>query len=134
MRTYSELIQMPTFRERYDYLKLNGRVGDETFGYDRYLNQIFYKCPEWKSIRREIIIRDCGCDLGLMDHEIFGMIFVHHMNPINERDITNRSDYLMNPEYLICCSTATHNAIHYGDAAMLYEEPIIRRPKDTILW
>jgi len=134
MRTYSELIKLPTFRERYEYLKLSGRVGEETFGYDRYLNQIFYKSSEWKTIREEVIVRDMGCDLALVDHEIVGLIFVHHMNPVSERDIFNRSDFLLNPEFLVSCSAATHNAIHYGDAALLYEEPIIRRPRDTILW
>ena len=102
IRTYSELIKLPTFKERYEYLRLGGRVGEDTFGFDRYLNQAFYKSEEWKSIRDHVIIRDNGCDLGIEGHEIFGRILIHHMNPIRKEDIINRSDILLNPEYLIC--------------------------------
>lgn len=134
IRTYSNLIQLPTFEERFNYLKLNGQVGSMTFGFDRVLNQIFYKTKEWKRIRRDLILRDNGCDLGIFDREIAGRILIHHMNPINEDDIKNRSEMLLNPEYLICVSHNTHNAIHYGDESLLVRAPIIRRPGDTCLW
>lgn len=101
IRTYSELITLPTFEERFKYLQLNGKVGSETFGYDRYLNQAFYKTPEWRRIRNQIIIRDNGCDLGIEDREIFGRVYIHHLNPLTKDAIISQSDYLMNPEYLI---------------------------------
>lgn len=113
-RTYDELINLKTFDERYEYLKLNGKVSDLTFGFDRYLNQIFYSSPIWLNIRRDIIVRDLGCDLGLDGYEIYKNIIVHHMNPINVDDILNNTDYLLNPNYLICVCLRTHNAIHYG--------------------
>lgn len=135
IRTYSELIQLPTFRQRFEYLKLSGSVGKATFGYDRYLNQRFYTSKEWKDLRNEIIVRDNGCDLGLEDFEIRGRILIHHMNPIVDDDIVNVSDYLMNPEYLICVSHDVHNAIHYGnDDILRAKEYVPRRPNDTCPW
>ena len=134
IRTYSELITLPTFKERYEYLKLNGRVGEETFGFDRYLNQAFYKSEEWRSIRDHVITRDNGCDLGMEGHEIFGRILIHHMNPIRKEDIINRSDILLNPEYLICTIKNTHDAIHYGDESLLVIAPVERRKNDTCPW
>ena len=134
IRTYSELITLPTFKERYEYLKLNGRVGEETFGFDRYLNQAFYKSEEWRAVRDYIIVRDNGCDLGMEGHEIFGKILIHHMNPISKRDILDRSDLLLNPEYLICTIKNTHDAIHFGDENLLIVAPIERRKNDACPW
>lgn len=134
IRTYSELITLPTFKERYEYLRLGGRVGEDTFGFDRYLNQAFYKSEEWRSIRDHIITRDNGCDLGMEGHEIFGRILIHHMNPIRKEDIINRSDILLNPEYLICTIKNTHDAIHYGDESLLVIAPVERRKNDTCPW
>lgn len=135
IRTYSELIQLPTFEERYEYLKLGGTVGEDTFGFDRYLNQIFYKSKEWISIRNYVITRDNGCDLGIPGREIReAKILVHHMNPITKEDILNRSDILLNPEYLICTVKNTHDAIHYGDSDLLYTDPIERSKNDMCPW
>lgn len=134
IRTYSELITLPTFMERYKYLRIGGTVGADTFGFDRYLNQAFYKSDEWKSIRRHVIIRDCGCDLGIEGHEIHERILIHHINPISEEDILGRSDFLLNPEYLISTSHRTHNAIHYGDDSILIDTPLERRKNDTCPW
>lgn len=134
IRTYSELITLPTFEERFRYLKLNGRVGEETFGFDRYLNQNFYRSKDWERIRDKIILRDFGCDLGCLDREIMGTIIVHHMNPIQIDDILDATEYLMNEEYLICTTLRTHNAIHYGDESLLITAPIERRPNDTCPW
>ena len=134
IRTYSELITFPTFEERYRYLKLSGRVGEDTFGFDRYLNQVFYKDPEWLRIRDEVIIRDGGCDLGMPDREIHTRILVHHMNPITKDDILKRSDFLLNPEYLICTLKSTHDAIHYGDESGLLIAPPERTINDTCPW
>ncbi len=134
IRTYSELIQLPTFEERYRYLRLGGRVGEDTFGFDRYLNQLFYKSDEWLSLRDEIIIRDNGCDLGIKGREIFGRILIHHMNPITVNDILNRTDYLLNPEYLICTVKNTHDAIHYGNEESLILVPRERTKNDTSPW
>ena len=134
MRTYRELSRLKTFDERFEYLKLNGFVGEETFGYDRYLNQMLYKSPEWRSLRRDIIIRDNGCDLGLEGYDIQGMIIVHHMNPISVDDLKTFSGDVVNPEYLICVSSLTHKAIHYGDKDLLPQLPIERRPGDTCPW
>lgn len=134
MRTYTELCTLKTFEERYEYLKLGGAVGKETFGFDRYLNQALYQSPEWKQIRRKIILRDDGCDLGLRYYPIGYKIYIHHMNPISQVDILERSDILLNPEYLICVSHRTHNAIHYGDASLLPQAPIERRPNDQVPW
>lgn len=134
IRTYSELIKLQTFEERFRYLQLNGRVGEETFGFDRYLNQKFYNDPEWLRIRDQVIIRDNGCDLAMPDREIKTRILVHHMNPIDKEDILRRSDFLLNPEYLICTIKATHDAIHYGDESKLIVMPPERRPNDTCPW
>lgn len=134
IRTYSELITLPTFMERYKYLRIGGTVGADTFGFDRYLNQAFYKSEEWKSIRRHVIIRDCGCDLGIEGREIHERILIHHINPISEEDILGRSDFLLNPEYLISTSHRTHNAIHYGDDSILIDTPLERRKNDTCPW
>ena len=134
IRTYSELIKLHTYEERYKYLQLKGTVGEETFGFDRYWNQNFYRSQEWKRIRDYIIIRDNGCDLGMEDRIIQGKIIIHHMNPISSRDIQNVSDYLMNPEYLICTTHQTHNAIHYGDENLLMTNPIERTANDTCPW
>lgn len=135
-RTYSELITLPTFKERFNYLKLNGYIGEQTFGFDRYLNQKFYRLPEWKKIRREVILRDNGCDLGMVDREIPPgvRIIVHHMNPIAVKDIANKLDWILDPEYLICTMKITHDAIHYGDENLLYTDPIERMPNDTTPW
>ena len=134
IRTYSELITLPTFEERYRYLRLGGRVGEETFGFDRYLNQIFYTSNEWRDVRDYVIIRDGGCDLGIEDREIFGKILVHHMNPIRQEDILRRSKFLLDPEYLICTVKNTHDAIHYGDESLLILPPVERTQYDTCPW
>ena len=134
IRRYSELIKLETFEERFNYLKLNGTVGEETFGFDRYLNQAFYTSEEWKSIRNEVIVRDLGCDLGISDREITGRMLIHHMNPITKDDILNRSEFLLNPEYLITTVKNTHDAIHYGDSKLLVQAPVTRRPNDTCPW
>lgn len=134
IRTYSELIKLKTFKDRFEYLKLDGIVGEETFGFDRYMNQIFYKSREWNSVRRAVIIRDNGCDLGVEGYEIHGKILIHHMNPINLSDIVHKTDELLNPDYLITTVLSTHNAIHYGDASLLPALPIERRANDTCPW
>lgn len=134
IKTYSELIEIPTFEERYKYLNLDGTVGEETFGFDRYINQEFYRSYEWCRIRDYVIIRDNGCDLAISDREIFGKILVHHMNPITIKDILNKSKFLLDPEYLICTSKNTHDAIHYGDSNLLITMPTERRKNDTCPW
>lgn len=134
MKTYSELIRLPTFLDRYRYLRIGGKVGDETFGFDRRLNQLFYKDPEWISIRDKVIIRDSACDLGVLDRSIVGCIYVHHMNPIRKLDILRRSKCLFDPENLICTSKNTHDAIHYGDESLLIADPITRKANDTCPW
>ena len=134
IRTYSELIKLSTFEERYKYLQLSSSIGEETFGFDRYLNQNFYRSKEWKRIRDFVIIRDNGCDLGIEDRTIHGKIIIHHMNPIRTKDIQDVSDYLLNPEYLICTTHQTHNAIHYGDENLLVRNPIERTANDTCPW
>lgn len=134
IRTYSELILLPTFEERFKYLQLNGRVGDNTFGFDRYINQKFYRSAEWKRIRDYIIIRDNGCDLAADGYEIHGRILIHHMNPITISDIKFSTEYLMNPDYLICVTHNTHNAIHYGDEKQIITGPIVRTKNDTCPW
>ena len=131
IRTYSELTRIPTFMARYEYLRIGGSVGRETFGFDRYLNQQFYHSDEWRSIRDFIITRDLGCDLGLEGFTIHGRIYIHHMNPITVRDIRDYTEYLTDPEYLICTTHETHNAIHYGDSTLLIAEPVERTPYDT---
>ena len=134
IRTYSELIKLPTFEERYEYLKLDGKVGEETFGFDRYINQEFYRSNEWLKVRDFVIVRDGGCDLAIEDREIVGKILVHHMNPITIDDILNRSECLLDPEYLISTIKNTHDAIHYGDSSLLIAAPIERRKNDTCPW
>lgn len=134
IRTYSELITLPTFEERFKYLQLNGSVAKDTFGFYRCINQNFYRSAEWKRVRDFVILRDNGCDLADEGHVIYGKIIIHHMNPITVRDITSVSDYLMNPEYLICTTHSTHNAIHYGDESLLPMLPTERRKNDTCPW
>ena len=134
IRTYSELIQLPTFEERFRYLQLNGQVGEDTFGFDRYINQRFYRSKEWLQVRDYVIVRDKGCDLGVEGYEIYGRILIHHLNPISLRDITELSDFLLNPEYLISTTHLTHNAIHYGDESILMTAPIERSKNDTCPW
>lgn len=134
IRTYSELITLPTFEERFHYLQLDGRVGEETFGFDRYLNQAFYKSEEWLRVRDLVIVRDNGCDLGIEGREIYGRILIHHMNPITIDDIAKRSKYLLDPEYLITTVKNTHDAIHYGDESLLIKLPIERTRNDTCPW
>lgn len=135
VRTYSELIKIPTFEERFEYLKLNGKIGDDTFGFDRYLNQVFYRSGEWKRLRNQVLIRDNGCDLAIEDRPIFEKIYVHHMNPVLPNDVLEHSSYLVDPEFLICVSQTTHNALHYGDANLLPKSQIVERsPFDTAPW
>ena len=134
IRSYSELRRITTFKERYKYLQLGGIVGKDTFGFDRYLNQIFYRSQKWRSIRDQVIIRDNGCDLGEEGYDIYGRILIHHMNPITLEDIEKESDFLLNPEYLICTTHNTHNAIHYGDEKLLITAPIERTKNDTCPW
>ena len=134
LRTYSELITFPTFKERFDYLKLDGTVGADTFGFDRYMNQQFYRSYEWKKVRDQVIVRDNGCDLGVSGYFIRGQVYIHHLNPISPQDLYSRSQILLDPEYLVCVSHATHNAIHYGDASQLQRDPVVRRPNDTCPW
>ena len=133
-RTYSELIQFSTFEERFKYLSLDGQVGEETYGFDRWMNQAFYRSQEWKQIRNHVIVRDSGCDLGILGREIRERIIVHHMNPIMIHDIQFATEYLLNPEFLICTTHNTHQAIHYGDERLLISEPIVRTPNDTCPW
>lgn len=133
-RSYSEVILLPTFIERFRYLKLGGKVGEETFGFDRYLNQTLYRSVEWKRFRRDIIIRDRGLDLACDDHEIVEKILVHHINPITLKDIERRDSKIFDPDNVICVSLNTHNAIHYGDESLLMLDPIERTPFDTCPW
>lgn len=133
-KSYSELIAIPSFEERYRYLRIRGKIGIETFGFDRYLNQALYRDGYWKEIRREIIIRDEGCDLAFPGREIPGRIIIHHLNPLTEKDLLNRSDKIFDPENLITTCIRTHNAIHYGDESLLYQDPIERKENDTIPW
>lgn len=134
IRTYSELIRIKSFVERFEYLKLSGQVGVDTFGFDRYLNQNFYHSSEWRSVRDYVITRDFGCDLGMEGYEIHGLIYIHHMNPITQKDIVHSNADIIDPEFLICTTHDTHNAIHYGDASLLVTGPIERRPNDTCPW
>ena len=134
MRNYRELSRLKTFDERFEYLKIGGLVGESTFGFERYLNQTLYNSSKWRRLRNQIIIRDNGCDLGVEGYEIQGMIVVHHMNPISVDDLKDFSDDIFNPEYLICVSFTTHNAIHYGDKSLIPQEPVERRPGDTCPW
>lgn len=134
IKTYSELSSLSTFEERYNYLRLNGMVGQDTFGFDRYMNQIFYRSDRWRSIRDAVIVRDNGCDLGVDGYKIHGKIIIHHMNPITMEDIERESDFLLNPEFLIATTHNTHNAIHFGDESLLPQLPIARMRFDTCPW
>jgi hypothetical protein len=134
IKTFTELSRIESFKERYHYLRLDGRVGEDTFGFDRYLNQVFYKSPEWKRVRDFVILRDNGCDLGVPGYEIYGKILIHHMNPITIEDIRHGNESILDPEFLICVSHNTHNAIHYGDEDLLITEPIVRTKNDTCPW
>lgn len=134
IRTYSELKKHDTFEDRYEYLRLRGVVGEATFGFDRYINQALYQSTEWKYARRQAILRDNGCDLGIFGYEIHGEILVHHMNPITVEDIINRSELVLDPEFLITTTMTTHNAIHYGDRTLLRTPFVERNPGDTKLW
>lgn len=133
IRRYSDLCRLRTFDERFDYLRLNGAVGESTFGFDRYLNQHLYRSSEWKKIRNAVIVRDDGCDMGLADYPA-NRIIVHHMNPLSVEDLENRSDLIFDPEFLICVSFNTHNAIHFGDETLLHKPPVERKPGDTCPW
>lgn len=134
IRTYSELIKLPTFEERFEYLKIGGKVGMETFGSDRYLNQRFYFSNIWKKVRREIILRDQACDLAMPGYELNAALYIHHMNPITAQDFVDNTEYLLNPEYLICVSRQTHEAIHYGNRDPNFLYPKERTPNDTCPW
>lgn len=133
-KCYSELSKLKTFDERFDYLKLSGIIGEKTFGSERYLNQRFYGSNEWRAFRREAIIRDNGCDLGIADREIGGRIEIHHLNPITPEDIEKRSSVLMDLENAICVSSLTHKAIHYGDISLIPHDIVERRPNDMCPW
>lgn len=133
-KTYKELSRLKTIEERFEYLKMSARVGEETFGFDRYLNQIFYNSPEWRKTRRGVIIRDEGCDLGVKGYEIPRIIIVHHINPITEQDILDRNPIVFDPENLICASERTHKGIHFGDKNLLPQEYVERREGDTCPW
>lgn len=139
IKTYSELIMFPTFEERFKYLMLKGRVGEETFGWDRWINQDFYRSREWKQVRDYVITRDQGCDLGILDRKLYfgndGRVFVHHMNPIGVNDIQEATKFLLDPEFLITVGKETHDAIHYGNEDILKRNQLIeRRPNDLCPW
>lgn len=135
IRTYSELMKLKTFEERFNYLRLYGRVGEETFGFDRYLNQMFYTSGEWRSLRNYIITRDGGCDLAIPDRKIQDQrILIHHLNPISKEDILQNTKFLLDPEFLITTIKNTHDAIHYSNSDILYQEPVARRKNDTCPW
>ena len=133
-RTYSELRRFPTFDERYDYLAMRGEVGKATFGFDRWINQQFYRSQEWQHVRDHVLVRDDGCDLGMPGYEIGGQSLVHHMNPISPKDLERGELWVLDPEFLITTTHRTHNAIHYGDSSLLIKPPVERRPGDTKLW
>ena len=134
IKRYSKLVLLPTFEDRYQYLRLGGLVGKETFGFDRYMNQFFYKSPEWRRVRDIVIARDAGCDLGVAGREIFCRAIIQHMNPIRPEDIRSRSKMLLDPEYLITTVHDTHLAIHYGSENLLVQAPVEREPNDTCPW
>ena len=134
LRCYRELSRLRTFQERYDYLRIGGVVGESTFGFERYLNQMLYTSAQWKKVRSLVIIRDNGCDLGMEDYPIGGRIYVHHMNPITAEQIEESAAEIFDPEFLICVSKQTHDAIHFGDKHLLPQLPVERRPGDTCLW
>lgn len=134
IKTYSELIQFDSFEDRFKYLRLGGSVGESTFGFDRYLNQQFYRSSLWQRVRNDVIVRDLGCDLGVPGYEINGSLLVHHINPMTADDILHNEEWIINPEYLITTTNDTHNAIHYGDISLLKKPFVERRPGDTKLW
>ena len=134
IRTYSELMKLNTFEDRFRYLKLEANVGEATYGFDRYLNQQFYRSSEWKSIRNQVIMRDNACDLGILDRELDKRIIIHHMNPITKDDLIHQTDFLLNPEYLICTCHKTHLAIHYGTEDLLDTVIVERSKNDTCPW
>jgi len=134
IRTYSELIKLPTFLERYEYLRIGNRVGQETFGFDRYLNQALYHSTLWRPVRDKVITRDLGRDLAMEGYEIHGKIYIHHMNPITKEDIVCFNDDIIDPEFLICTSFDTHSAIHYGDSSKIFTGLVERKPNDTCPW
>ena len=134
LRSYSELSRLRTFDERFRYLLLVGSVGVETFGFDRYVNQRFYRSEEWKHVRNIVIARDNGCDLGIEGRDINGRVYVHHMNPMNLEQINDHMDLILDPEYLVCVTFATHNAIHYGDESYITLAPVERQPNDMCPW
>ena len=134
IRRYSELHRIETFEDRYKYLALQGRVGDTTFGFDRYLNQRFYSSGEWKQLRQYVLYRDNACDLGVEGYEIHSKLIIHHMNPMTIGDIVHREEAILDPEFLITTTLRTHNAIHYGDERLLVKAPVVRKPGDTKLW
>ena len=133
-RSYEALIKIPTFEERFEYLKLSSKIGEETFGFERYLNQAFYGSPEWRAFRRQVIIRDNGCDLACEDHDIVGKVIIHHINPITPEEIESASPLLMDLDNVVCVSYDTHQAIHYGDASLLPKDYIPRTPNDMCPW
>lgn len=134
-KSYTEMSLLPSFDERFKYLKLNGQVGSDTFGFDRYMNQDFYRSAEWKHIRSYVIARDEGCDLGIPDCQINGRVFIHHINPISKEDVILGNEKLLDPENLVCISMDTHNALHYGDDSILNKNKIIERtPNDMCPW
>ena len=134
LKSYRNLILLPTILDRFEYLRIKANVGDPTFGFDRFINQDFYQSREWRQVRMKVIARDEGCDLGMPDYPIGGKVIIHHINPITAEDIENASDLLFDLDNLICVSESTHNAIHFGDETLLPAEPIIRRPGDTCPW
>lgn len=134
IRRYSELRRFETLEDRFQYLRLDGDVGRSTFGFDRYINQKFYQSSQWKHARQMVIVRDMGCDLGVRGYEINGGLVVHHMNPMSIDDIVHGEDWILDPDFLICTTTNTHNAIHYGDETLLKREFVERKPGDTKLW
>lgn len=134
IRRYSELKRLKTFEERYEYLRIGGMIGESTFGFERYLNQALYTSQRWKQVRNEVIVRDNGCDLGIEGRDIYDRIIIHHMNPLTREQLRDPDDEIFNPEFLICVSRITHNAIHFGDASLLPKDPVVRRPNDTCPW
>lgn len=134
MRSYSELRRFDTFEERYEYLQLGGGVGVATFGFDRYMNQAFYASTDWRRARREVILRDEGCDLGVLGYEINSSLLVHHINPMDIEDLVHQEEWVLNPEYLITTTQKTHNAIHFGDRSLLAKPFVDRARNDTKLW
>lgn len=134
IRCYSELVELKTFRDRYEYLALNSTVGCETFGFNRWINQRFYTSKQWRSLRQKVIVRDDGCDLGVPGYEIHSRLIVHHLNPLTEEDIVHGTQFALDPEFLICTTHDTHNAIHFGDASLLTQTYVPRSPGDTTLW